>query len=123
MKYILLLLLPISSFCQQARMISDSSYVMPKDYMVLLAPWDSISCSSTKKYEPKYLYIKGDTVKNILELWSLHDKQHDILTETEDRLHAAENILYFITTKGQVTNWKGFYKATEKYKRIKNKKR
>jgi hypothetical protein len=101
------------SFGQKIQFINMDSLPKPEFQLILHAPYTCYSDTIKQIYEPKYLTIQGDTVKAVLYIL----KQ---LQTKSEALYAAEEVLQYLTTNGQVTNWKKFYKAVKKYQAVQN---
>lgn len=101
------------SFGQKIQFINADSSSKPEFQLILHAPYTTYSDTVKQIYEPKYHTIEVDTIKAVLYIL----KQ---LQTKSDALYAAEEVLSYLTTNGQVTNWKKFYKAVKKYQAVQN---
>lgn len=101
------------TFGQKIHFINVDSLPKPEFQLILHAPYTSYSDTVKQIYEPKYLTIEGDTIKVVLYIL----KQ---LQTKSEALYAAEEVLSYLTTNGQVTNWNKFYKAVKKYQAVQN---
>lgn len=116
MKTLTTILLIFTSYFAYAQFVLEAGKATAKEpefILMQILQFDSITHKIEFNYEPKSLRIRGDTVKAILYLLKQLNTQSQALIE-------AENVLSNIRTDGYVTNWKAFYKAVDRYKKVKD---